>query len=44
MMPPPPPAPAPRDMERMMKNHAPMMTTHGSRLMSSDVQSFFSFL
>jgi len=27
-----------------IKNRAPMMTTHGSRLMSSDVQSFFSFL
>lgn len=44
MMPPPPPAPPPRAIERMMKNHAPMMITHGSRLISTEVQSFFSFL
>ena len=43
IMPPPPPAPAPRDMERMTKNHAPIMTTHGSRLIKMLVQSLALF-
>ncbi len=41
MMPAPPPAP-PRDMERMMKNHSPMKTSHGSRLPTMFIHSFRS--
>ena len=33
----------PRDMERMMKNHAPMMIIHGSRLIRIEVQSLALF-
>ena len=43
MMPPPAPPPAPRDIERMTKIHTPIISTHGSRLISTFVQSLALF-
>ena len=43
MMPPPPPVPAPRAIERITKNHTPMMSTHGRKFTSRRVQSLAVF-
>ena len=40
---PPPAAPPPRDMPRIMKNHTPMMSTHGRKLTSRFIQPFSLF-
>ena len=41
---PPPPAPPPRDIDRMMKNHTPIINTHGKILINRLVQSLDLFL